>query len=435
MADITWSNPHTGSSEAASNIEVLWITDSVFVTCWEDAAGTGFKANVYSDDGSHLHTQALFTYGTIKDNPIQLAKVRDNHWVLAFCEDVGFETVRMNHFEWTGSAITNHGEITAITAQQMRFPAVCNIGDDKIMLWARRFDVANAMQSRYCTYDGSSWTVNAATSVSPNHYSDLNRACMVAENKGILFWNDKETNFGRCHGFGNSSGGGTDIVAIDGTYEINYVGCCRLADNRVVMGCYNPDTQSGRLYAITLEDSENPNQPTVGAAYVFYAQRALNVTCACIDSTHFLVAYQDADDGSKGKTIYCTVDWDNRTITGSDAETFSSNYVGGGSNYGIGMDSNSEGIIALSYRDQDDNNYVKSIVGQEETEQNISLSVSELIDYLISITEINNLYALQEIDHLYSNVEQSVLFSDSEKEGLYTIKESSLYSATSLQEV
>jgi hypothetical protein len=165
-----------------------------------------------------------------------------------------------------------------------------------------------------------------------------------------------------CHGFGDTSGGGSNIVAVDGTRQLRYINCCKLSDNRIVMCCYSPDApSSGLAYAITLEDPIFPLRPTVGAACTFHLGLAYNSNCVAIDETHFIVAYEDISDGSKGKTIYCTVDWSGRTINFSYVETFSSNNIGGGFYYGIGMASNSNSVIALSYRDQSDNNYVKTI--------------------------------------------------------------------------
>jgi hypothetical protein len=87
----------------------------------------------------------------------------------------------------------------------------------------------------------------------------------------------------------------------------------------------------------------------------------LNTCCAKIDETHFVVVFRN--NSQKGSCIYCTVDWDTLIITPGDIETFSENSVGGGSVYGLGMDSNSEGKIALAYRDITDSNYLKTIVG------------------------------------------------------------------------
>lgn len=364
MADITWSTPHTGSSESISNVEVLWLTEFVFVVCWEDAAGTGFKANVYSSNGAHLHSQSLFTYGGIRDQ-IQLAKVRDNHWVLSFTEAVGLEAVRMHHLEWTGSSITNHGQITALANEQTRLSAICNVGEDKIMLWGRRFDLADVLYSKYCTYNGSTWSVGSDSSISPSHYADALRAYMVAANKGILFWNKDPGNDSRCHGFSMTSGGGTDVVSIDGDLPITHFQACRLADNRIIVCTrVNDGGLVGRVYAITLEEAV-PFQlrPTVGTGFEFYSGNCTNNYCTRRDETHFLIAYEDRDDSQKGKTRLCTVDWSTRTITANDVEIFSENVIGDGAiSYGIGMDSNSDGIVALSYRDEDDNNYVKTMV-------------------------------------------------------------------------
>lgn len=382
MADITWSTPHTGSVESASNIKVLWITEYIFVVCWEDAAGTGFKANVYSSDGTHLHTQALFTYGTIRDE-IQLAKIRNNHWILAYTEDVGNETVRMNHFEWTGSSIIDHGYIAGLANQQSRYVAVCNIGEDKIMLWARRFDLDDTVYAKYCTFNGSTWSIGGSSSIVGSQYANSLRACTSEEDKGILVW-DK-----RCHGFGSTPGGGANIVSIEGDLIISHYSVCRLADNRIIICArINDGGLVGRIYAVTLEDLVLIHKPTVGTPFEFYSGNCTNNRCVRIDDTHFLIAYEDRDDSYKGKTRLCTVNWSTRVVTANSVEIFSSNDIGDGGAYGIGMASNSSGIIALSYRDNDDNSYVKTMVSNGVPDAPVITGTGDDSQNTTSISEV-----------------------------------------------
>ena len=368
MPDITWTSPHTGSSEAARQIEVLWLTDSVFVVVWVNSASTAFEADVYNDSGTHLHSQTLFSVSpkTIHSNPIQLAKVRDNMFVLAYQDDGGFDVVRMYSLTWNGSSITNNGQIAALSAQEFSRASVCNEGDDKIMLWGRRFGATNVLSSVYCAYNGSTWTVNSATSISGSYYGDTLRACKAATDKGILFWDKDPGDDGKCHAFGTISGGGTNIVFIDGTREILYLNACNMGENKIIFVCYSPDSPaSGRIYAIKTDDEIFPYKPIVGLAYVIGEGSILNTDCSKIDDTHFVVVFQDGPDGSAGKSVLCTVNWDTLTVTANDPDTFSENYVGAGSSYGIGMDSNSEGLLALGYRDATDSDYLKVIVGSQ----------------------------------------------------------------------
>ena len=370
MADITWTSPHTGSSEAARQIQVLWITDSIFVVVWVNSTRTTFEADVYNNTGSHLHSQTLFSVSPkiVHNNPIRLAKVRDNMFVLAYQDDGGLDVVKMYSFTWNGSSITNNGQIASLSDQQTSRPAVCNEGDDIIMLWACRFDLANVLYSKYCTYNGSTWNIGSANSIVGGYYADALVACKAAVNKGILFWNKDPENDGKCHAFTSSSGGGTNIVSIDGTRETKYINACNMGENKIIFVCYEPgEEKSGRYYAVKTDNITYPLKPTVGPALVIGEGTLLNQDCAKIDDTHFVAIYQDYDNSNKGKCVLCTVNWDTLTIAANDIEIFSENGVGEEELYGIGIDSNSEGVLALGYRDMDDNDYLKVIVGAATT--------------------------------------------------------------------
>lgn len=365
MPDISWNSPYTGSSEAVTNVEVLWITDSVFVVCWINESLTTAYASVYDSDGSHLHSQSLFSDSFYQYHQIQLAKVRDNMWVLAYSEDSGFYTTRLRSLTWTGSSITDNGQIATLNLQQTMLSAVCNEGEDKISLWGRRFDIASVLYCKYGTYNGSSWSWSSDSAIIGNHYADEIRACTAANNKGFLLWDKDPADDTKCHGFTTTAGGDTDVTSIDGTDELRHLHCCRLADNKIIITGHSPDSPGGgRAYAISITN----NKPTVGTRLVFNPDNvSWNPNCSRIDDTHVLIAFEDATDSGKGKTVLCEVDFDTLTIIPGDTEIFSSNDIGGGGKYGLGTDSNSEGKIALAYRDESDNNYLKVIIGEQIT--------------------------------------------------------------------
>lgn len=365
MSDISWSSPYTGSSEAVTNVEVLWITDSVFVVCWINSTRTTAYASVYNSSGSHLHSQSLFSDSFYQYHQIQLAKVRDNMWVLAYSEDSGFATTRLRSLTWTGSAITDNGQIAVLNNQQTWLSAVCNEGDDKIMLWGRRFDAAHILQAVYGTYNGSSWSFSSISSISGSYYADEIRACQASAGKGFLLWDKDPNDDTVCHGFGNLPGGGTDITAVDGTDELRHLHCCKIADDKIIIAGHCPnEPDGGRAYAVTLSS----NKPTVGTRLVFNPDHiSWNPNCSRIDDTHVLIAFEDASDSGKGKTVLCEIDWDTLILTPGDTEIFSENDIGGGGAYGLGLDSNSSGLMALAYRDESDSDYLKVMVGEYVT--------------------------------------------------------------------
>ena len=303
------------------------------------------------------------------------------------------------------------------------------------MLWGRRYDLANVLYCKYCTYDGESWSAGNSNSIVGGWWADEIRACTSSENKGLLVWDKDPGDDGRCHGFSTSAGGNPNIVAVDGDDTIQLIHCCKLDDDRIIICINSTDSpMGGRAYAITLEDENNPHKPTVGDELLFLSgDYAYNPNCCRIDDTHFLIVFEDNSDSSKGKSIYCTVDWETLMISSSDTEIFSQNDIGGDKNFGIGLDSNTNAKIALAYRDNDDNSYLKVLVG-EQAEANVSISVSGVLDELLSAEEINKLYTLQEIEYLFSENNIANLYTFQEINRLYGSKELTLYSTATLSE-
>ena len=199
MSDIKWTLPHNTTQPGVA-VDALWITADKYVICWIDPTNQNGYASIFQRVGgnqTHLHTQRLWTGTGAPDvvkigiyDKIQIAKVRDNVWVMAYTQALGLLSSVLRMFTWTGSTITDGGVIATLGNQQTRKATCCNVATDKIFFAAVRFQLANIIYGTLGTYNGATWSFSATTSITPAQYASATRLCKIDTGKSLYIYNE-----------------------------------------------------------------------------------------------------------------------------------------------------------------------------------------------------------------------------------------------------
>jgi len=133
-----------------------------------------------------------------------------------------------------------------------------------------------------------------------------------------------------------------------------YISVCSPDTDKFVLLYYdNNDSGFGKMIAGTISGETI----TYGAIKVFQGTgSSLNNRCTEISSDRAIFAYVDGGDGSDGKTISAEIDWDNKNITTSTAQEFSSQSTGGGSDFGLDMDNDNSNTALICYQNDGQSN-------------------------------------------------------------------------------
>ena len=142
----------------------------------------------------------------------------------------------------------------------------------------------------------------------------------------------------------------------------NYISAAQLDTDKFVVTFKDvSDSNKGNARAATVSGTTI----TWGAVATFEDGTASDTSCVGIDTTHFVVAYADTGDSSKGKSSYCAVS--GTTITPGTPEEFESGATGGSADLGLSIALISSDKIVIAFQDDGDADKGKAIIGDTPT--------------------------------------------------------------------
>lgn len=136
--------------------------------------------------------------------------------------------------------------------------------------------------------------------------------------------------------------------------QVRYNSCAQFGTDKFVLVYMDSgDSNKGKTKAATVAGTTI----TFGSAFEFESGATFSVDCIEIDSTHFVVVYSDDDDGDKGKSSYCSVNWSTKVVSPGTPEIWADEDTGDSSICHLGS-----GKISIAYRDNT-NDKDKAIIG------------------------------------------------------------------------
>jgi len=111
-----------------------------------------------------------------------------------------------------------------------------------------------------------------------------------------------------------------DAIAYGAEYTFNavatrYVSCAALDTTHFVVGFTDNDSYGKCMIGVV-----TGNAIAYGTEYTFNTASANEISCAALDSTHFVVGFKDGGDGDKGKCMIGVVSSGNQIAFGSEYE-------------------------------------------------------------------------------------------------------------------
>ena len=154
---------------------------------------------------------------------------------------------------------------------------------------------------------------------------------------------------------------------------------CVLIDSTHFVVCYNDAGNSNYGTAI-IGTITNDDEISYGSEYVFNSAATSYLSCVLIDSTHFVVNYRDIGNSGYGTAII-------GTITNDDEISYGSEYVFNSANtYNISCALIDRTHFVICYNDIGNSNYGTAIIGTIANDDEISYG----LEYVFNSAAIGN---------------------------------------------
>jgi hypothetical protein len=363
MAEINWSSATTLWENSCGNLSCCQIDDYIVAVVYR--IGTNqyidiIEFDYYGNFEVLSHNVTASNLNLASDNVQAICKVTTNKFVVA----AKHSNLDVNFYYWDGVDLISYGDDLGSSADS-DYHSLTQIEDNKVMLFYRSGGASLKAVVATCNYGdsltwGSTYTIASysASYVASTKIDSGKAFCAfrhtVADDLEVMVLSSPSGLSDRTISYGSKY----DIETNKDTF---YMSTYSYETDKAVV-CYGI---SGASYGYAVACSISGTVVSIGTIKVFETGETTNTSlCKCLDvEDAFLVAYEDVDDSSKGKTVELIVDWDTKVITLGDSQTFSENAVSGGWDYrALNIINTTTDKYFIGYGDVTDGRYPKCIM-------------------------------------------------------------------------
>lgn len=325
MADITWGSATTvDSTDVGRRVHGSEIDTNKFALAWQDGGGDDGIARIGTISDSTISfsgAESIFCADiSVGGNFAAVVKLDTDKFAVAYADDGLDDDGYTSAVTVSGSTIGTWGTAKEFETGDMEYPSVCQLDTDKYAIFYN--DEADNDNAKTCVCTVSSTTITSGAPVQistdkPNYHTD----CATLDSTHyVVVWVDitsKAVKARVCSVSGTVPTPGTEVTLSSNTCGLAYVAA--LTASKFVVVWWN-DTDDAIVCEVC---TVSGTTITTGTEYtVAPSQTALPDTeiCKGADDDHFLVAYKDIANSSKGTSRYCSVS--GQAVTVGDAEIF-----------------------------------------------------------------------------------------------------------------
>lgn len=325
MADITW-----GAAVDFTASKPYWNrcceidTDKFVVIGQVGAWGQAF-VGVVSDTTISFGSGSTFCATTILGRTLALCKLDTNKFVVVYEDDGQDQDLFARVGTVTGDTIA-WGDVVEIYDGDGEWVSCSPLGVDKFAACYNDEGAGDHGHVLVCTVSGTVTTPAPGGSVEfEDGQVNTCRSCQLDTDKLAVVYVDFSdgSHVKACvitvSGTVPSPGTPQEVYTAGGVSELDIA---KLDTDKFVAIYYTPDDTylSGRVGSVS------GTTITFGTQNTIATTRGMEPGVCCPDATHFVTCYKDLDDGSYGKTVWCTVSGNN--FTPGSPETFFSGDCG-----------------------------------------------------------------------------------------------------------
>ena len=331
-ADITYGTASEFEAGATKYISVAQLSANKFVVGFiDESAGNKGKARVATVSGTTITWGAVSEFESAgfmspfpTNQPVSIAKLDTDKFVVGFDAEMPFTKGKARVATVSGTTITWGAESEFISDDiKEGYISVAQLDTNKFVVgFIDESGMDDKGKARAATVSGTTITWGAESEFSDTEdisyisiaQLDTNKFVVGFRNYGNIFVGGKgEARVATVSGTTITWGAVSEFESGDTIY----ISAAQLDTNKFVIGFQDyDDSHKGKARAATVSGTTI----TWGAVNEFETGTTNFISCVAIDTTHFVVTYEDDDDSDKGKSSYCSVS--GTTITHGTPEEF-----------------------------------------------------------------------------------------------------------------
>jgi len=366
--DVAYGNASPFEDGSTVQINVEEIDTGKFVVCYnDDTDGDAGKCVVTTfsgdsiDEWGAINEYAYDTGGIDDKHTSGVVKLDTNDFAVCYTHD-GLADDGYNRVGVVSTTTIGYGTQDEFYNGDSEYMDCAPLGTDKFIIVFNNEPDGDDLWYIVETVSGDAIETGTAVEIEATNFQNIRCEQLDTDAVACTYASIDETDiYARVGTVSGTTATFGDDVLLDGdtgvVYELSSIGVLG-TEEIVIAYC---DGTSGQVTAATVSG----NEITLGEPTEFESGGVHASAIEQLDSTHFLIAYSDNGDSDKGKSVYCTVVWETKSILCNEPEVWEDNAVGSNnlSNHEIEIDKIGTNKVVICYRDTTDSGKGKCIIG------------------------------------------------------------------------
>ena len=333
-ADITYGTRSAFDTGYPTHIDIAELSTDKFVVCMADAQDSirEGECRIGTVSGTSITYATptefcadVFTVGQ------DVCKIDSSTFVIVYMDDVDSDNGYVRVGVVDGSNQISYGTAVQISTGDIEYPSCILVDTNTFIVGYNHEGNSDRGSAIACVVSATS-TVSCGTVVvfdgGVDQYAKYNACEKLDTDSFICAYEEEDSNDGYIVA-GEVSGTSTISMGVKVNYETSNPIRPTLSvldtDKFVLAYTLWDVVKEGRVIVGTVTGTSTIN---LGTTTVFESSQVNYTTASVgIDTTHIVIGYSDDEDGGKGKTTYCTVDFTAKTLTVGEPETFDFGFI------------------------------------------------------------------------------------------------------------